>query len=354
MVRIKSILVLLALVAQASATVTYVVGTCKNTPYTTITSALEATPAPNVVEVCPGTYAEQLVIEIPVTLEGISDGTATGATITVPSGGLSRGVVDSFGNTVFPQIAVGVSGGEVNLSNLTIDGTNNDIAQPDYVAGVFYVNTAGTMSHLTIQYQSSAHNGVGVWLEGGSAKPTVTLENSNLQGFDDTGILAETDSKSSELTVTIQGNFLTGSLSIMQIGQGATASVSGNLMSGSLFGISVAKGSVSGNTIVGGALRGISTTGASVISNRIYDSGNGQSTSAAIWVGSSVAAVTGNTITQGGTLGNAIDFDCTAGKNVRSNTIVGAPNALINVPSGVLATETYYNVGTISSASACP
>ncbi len=363
MARIKFLLFLFVLAAQvplASATLTYVVGNCKpsfppSSTFQQISTALAATPAPNVVEVCPGTYPEQLVIDIPVTLEGISDGTATGATITVPSGGLDRGVLDNFGNVVFPQIAVGVSPGEVNLSNLIVDGTNNSIAPPAYVAGILYLNSAGTMNHLTIQNQSGAHNGVGVWLEGGTSKPSVTLENSDLQGFDDTGIEAETDSKSSELTATIKGNYLTGyaSLSVMQIGQGATASVSGNLMPGSLLGISIAKGTVSGNTIIGAALRGVSTTGASVTSNTIYNSGNGQSTSAAIWVGSSGAAVTGNTITQAGTLGNAVDFDCTAGKNVHSNTILGAPNGLVNVPSGELATETYYNVGAMSTGG-CP
>jgi hypothetical protein len=361
MARIKSLLVLLALVAQASATVTYVVGSCKPTfplssTFQSISAALAATPAPNVVEVCPGTYPEQLVIDIPVTLEGISDGASAGATIAVPSGGLSRGQIDGFGNIVFAQVLVGIASGEVNLSNLTVDGTNNSVPQSDFVAGVFYLNSAGTMNHLTTQNQFGAHNGIGVWLEGGSAKPSVTLENSNLQGFDNTGIEAETNAQSSELTATIKGNYLTAyaALSGIQIGPGATASVSGNLMPGSFFGISIAKGSVSGNTIVGAALRGISTSGASVTSNRIYNSGNGRSTSAAVWVGSSLAAVTGNTITQAGTLGNAIDFDCTAGKNVHSNTILGAPNGLINVPGGVLATETYYNVGTISSASGCP
>jgi hypothetical protein len=63
MSRIKSLLFVLALAAQvplASATVTYVVGTCKNTPFKTITSALQATPPPNVVEVCPGFYFETI------------------------------------------------------------------------------------------------------------------------------------------------------------------------------------------------------------------------------------------------------------------------------------------------------
>ena len=54
---------------------------------------------------------------------------------------------------------------------------------------------------------------------------------------------------------------------------GATASVSGNLILGSVRGISSVKGSVSQNSVTFAEFRGISTTGASVTSNKIYYSG---------------------------------------------------------------------------------
>src|ERR1700678_1669500 len=57
----------------SAASVTYIVGTCKSgTQFSTIQSALDASPAPNTVEVCPGQYNEQITITKPVTLEGIS------------------------------------------------------------------------------------------------------------------------------------------------------------------------------------------------------------------------------------------------------------------------------------------
>src|SRR6516165_6574893 len=60
---------------MSAATITYIVGTCKSgTQFSTIQSALDASPAPDTVEVCPGQYPEQITITKPVTLEGISEG----------------------------------------------------------------------------------------------------------------------------------------------------------------------------------------------------------------------------------------------------------------------------------------
>lgn len=363
MSRVKSLLFLLTLAAAqvplASATVTYAVGTCepKVPTFTTIMGALGATPRPNVVQVCPGTYSEQVVITFPVTVEGITAGNAAGAMIAVPSGGLVTNFTNDDGQSVAAQLLVQNASGKVNLNNLTVDGTGNNVTGSAYiwVVGTFYANSSGTMSHLTTQNQSGNGLGVGIWLEGGSANPSVTLEDSNVQGFDNTGIKAQTNSNSSELTATINGNYLTATvpgfnsfLQAITIDPGATASVSGNLIApGFTFGIGTVEGSVSKNIVTGVVIRGISSSGASVTSNTIYNSGaaNADPAAAAIWINSSVAPVTGNIITQSGSYGNAIDFDCTAGNNVHSNTILGAPTALLNVPSGAVTPNTFYNVG---------
>jgi hypothetical protein len=359
---IKSLLFLLPLAALAplaSATVTYAVGTCQPRlpSFSTIQSALTATPLPNVVKVCPGTYPEQLVITIPVTLEGISAGNATGATISVPASGLSVNVTNALYGNAAAQVLVQNAGGEVNLSNLTVDGTGNKVGTNASVVGVYYANSSGTMDHLTLQNQNGNELGVGVWLEGDGANPSVTLEKSNLRGFDYSGVDAETNSSSSGLTATIEGNYFTASFptypvqAAIGIGSGVKALVSGNLISpGFTVGVGGGnEGSIFENTITG-ANTGIWTHGASVTSNTIYNSGtlDRDPPSAAIWVGSSVATVTGNIIRQTGSYGNAIDFDCVAGSNVHSNTIQGAPTALLNVPPGTATPNTFYNVSTYS------
>ncbi len=51
---------------------------------------LAAVPSGSMVEVCPGTYPEQVVISKPLTLEGITIGNADQAVITVPNIGLRK------------------------------------------------------------------------------------------------------------------------------------------------------------------------------------------------------------------------------------------------------------------------
>jgi hypothetical protein len=69
LVRLYSLIVLV-LAAQGAWALTYQVGGCKPRlrNFTTIAAALAATPAPDVVQVCPGTYPEQIEITQGVTL----------------------------------------------------------------------------------------------------------------------------------------------------------------------------------------------------------------------------------------------------------------------------------------------
>ena len=389
MSRLKPLLFVLVLAAQAplaSATVTYVVGTCKPTfPLSSIfmhiQNALDATPAPNVVEVCPGTYPEQVVISRPVTIEGISDGTSTGATITVPPGGLAINTGDDFGDFIAAQVWVDNVAGEVNLANITVEGLGSNVGIGSYIVGVFYQNSPGTVNHVMIQDQvgsdpSVSLQGVGVWLEGGSNKPSVTVENSAFVEFDNTGIRAETNSSASELTATISKNTANGTPTNAAAGiasvEGVTASISGNFVTGSSIGIYAdSEGSISKNTIVGIAPAGgtgiyipsggvtvtsnsiltettgidIEADGVTVTSNSIY--GGDVENTIGIRVHSSVAPVTDNIIVQ---TVFGLDFACTALKNVHSNTLEGA--GVIRVPSGAVVTaNTYYDVDPIISLS---
>src|SRR5690242_15781444 len=67
---------------------TYAVGTCKPSlpSYSTISGALAATPAPNTVLVCPGTYVEQILITQPVTLQGVTSGGSGQVIVQLPGG----------------------------------------------------------------------------------------------------------------------------------------------------------------------------------------------------------------------------------------------------------------------------
>ncbi len=369
MARIKFLLFVLALAAQvplASATVTYVVGSCKpNFPpasiFLHINDAVSATPAPNVVEICPGTYAEVVGIYKPMTVEGISSSNADQAIITVPSGGLFIDDGDDLGDFLAAQIVIGNVTGEVNISNLTIDATGNNVTSSDtYIVGVFYQNSSGTVKDLTVQNQNgNGGSGVAIWAEGGNHKPSVTVENNNLENFDYAGIYAETNSSSSELSVTLKDNDLATSLlgtqipSGIQLGAGQTASVTGNLITGGFKGVLIngGKGTVSGNTVVSAPIGfDIENNGVSVTSNTIYNAiGCGLFCSTGVGIGiyanSAAAPVTDNTIAQSGI---GIYFNCVAAKNVHSNTILDAGLGLFGIPAGVISHNTYYNVGEIN------
>ena len=128
-----------------------------------------------------------------------------------------------------------------------------------------------------------------------------------------------------------------------------TANVTGNLVSGGSTGVFISNvgGSVSKNKFVktGNGIT-IEADGVSVASNTIYNTSN-----IGISVLSTAALVTGNTIVQSSRF--AIEFNCFAGNNVHSNTILDAVIGLNDVPSGAVSTNTYYNVSQIKPSGSC-
>lgn len=149
------------------------VGGCllKLPSYPTIGAALAGvaplTP-PITIKVCPGTYAEQVQISQALTLEGVVSGSGDQVLISVPAGGLTSTTSAIYSATLYPQ--VWVTGGPVNLSDITVDGTGATCpAGPaTYLAGIFYAsNSSGVINHVTTRYQqdTSDYCGTGIWAE---------------------------------------------------------------------------------------------------------------------------------------------------------------------------------------------
>jgi parallel beta-helix repeat protein len=354
LVKLLSTLVLTLGTLQLSAsTITYAVGTCKPSlpTYLTISAALAATPAPNVVMVCPGTYNEQVEITQAVTLEGVSDNDSAQAIIAPPAGGLLTNA--SFGSSgVAAQIWVNNASGPVNIKGLIVDGAGNGITSfPPFIAGVFYQNSSGTVSHIVARNQSGNRAGMGVLLDGGASSPSVTVQQSSFHSIDFIGINVAVSS--GPLNATIQQNDVDGGGVAAGIDSfGAAFTVSGNRVTntnGGLIANPGTTGSVSNNVVIGGGPSGgifVDADGVSVKGNQIFNSN-----SKGIWIyGTSVATVQGNTIVNS-LLG--IDFRCNADGNVSSNTITDAGTALSNVPASLSTTNVYFNVGTIRSSGSC-
>lgn len=339
----------------ASTSTTYAVGNCKPAlrSFAHIQDALNATPPPTVVQVCPGTYNEQVTITQAVTLEGVSSGDSDQAVIAPPTGGLATNAIDDFGSSLAVQLWVDNTSAPVNISNLTVDAAGNNISTcPPFVVGVFYQNSSGTVNHLTSRNQKGNGCGEAVLLEGGSSNPSVTIENSSIHDFDSTGITTETNSGPSELTATIKANVVTNPNTSFNFGisseGGATSTVTGNFIAGVSVGIfSGGGGSISGNTIMAANQTGIYAIadGAPVTSNKIL------STTYGVSVFTPIATIQGNVITNAFT---GIEFNptlsfCYPNPNVHSNTITDAATGVDHVPAAVSTTNTYYNVATIKT-----
>jgi hypothetical protein len=357
----KSVLFLMVLAAEvslASTTITYAVGTCKPSlpSFATISTALAATPAANVVQVCPGKYPEQVVITNPVTLEGITSGNSAQAVIAVPAGGLLTNATTTFGNAAAVQVWVNNATGPVTINNLVVDGTGNNVSGcTPLILGVFYQNSSGTVNKVTTTNQAGNFCGTAIWVEGGSANPSVTVENSDIHDFDSDGIFTGTSALTSELSATIKGNSVTlGSSASFGINTqvGSTGTVTGNLVVGNggfsegIVDAGSDGGSISGNTVTNSAFGIIaSSDSVPVTSNKIFNS-----TQQGIEVNTSVAAVTGNTIARAPV---GVEFGCLGMNNVHSNTIIDAGVGINDVPSGAVSLNVYASVGTIRIKGLC-
>jgi len=237
--------------AELHATTTYIVGTCKaGTQFSSIQAALDAAPSPNVVEVCPGTYAEQITIINAVSIEALSINNSSYVHITVPSGGLTTNTTINGGATsAAAHVFVKNATGAVNLTSLTVDSTGNNVATGAALVGVLYQHSPGTVNHVIAAHQVSGQStGYGIYMEGGSSNPSVTVENCSVYDFDFGGIYVTgpagptivgpnaTENVTGQITAKVTKNFVNtiaapGTISML-FGSSTVDTVTGNLSAG--------------------------------------------------------------------------------------------------------------------------
>jgi Right handed beta helix region len=348
----------------SSATVTYIVGTCRSgTQFKTIQSALDASPAPNTVQVCPGVYSEQVTITRPVTLAGITANNGARARIFLPAGYTANATLTGAGGgslSAVAQVYVNdVSGGVVNLTNLDVDGSGFSMNDTFFV-GIVYQGSSGTINQVITAYQNNSNigatdvYGIGMWIQGSSSKPSVTVENSSMHDCQTYAIYATGTAKQvTELTVTIKNNTVFSTPtdeSGIVVEEGSDPTVSGNVVSGGSSGIEslALLGSVTGNTIVGSEYGIVlAADGASVTSNNIFES-----TSTGIYVDTNVqtSLVQDNIIRTvapgGGGQGIALDCNKISSGKVNLNTIMDSDTGYGYAPAGFAGSNTYAGVYT--------
>jgi hypothetical protein len=294
------------------------------------------------IHVCPGTYAEQVTITKPLTLEGVTAGTANQALITVPSGGLVANAVSMFGESVAAQVLI-QGAGPVNITNITVDGTGGDLGcmSTTWSAGIFYgSSSSGTVNRMRASNQINGSCGVGIWAENAdSSFQSVTIENSTVYNVDAEGIFVGSGATPT-LSVNVHGNVVNASAGLAGIlAESVNGQIHDNDMSNGVVGVFDAAPvvGIGSNTIVASAYGMFLLSGGTATNNNIFGSNIG------VFLGAPGATLHGNRIVS--SAGAAVELSCFEA-SVSGNFINDAAVGLDQVRLGVIGPNTLVNTAT--------
>jgi hypothetical protein len=235
------ILGMLSLAVAASAQ-NVAVGSCKPSlpSYPTIQQAVNSVPAGTTIQVCPGAYSEQVVVNKNLTMKGIASGGQAAAIITSPAGGVTPNATSlATGNPIAAQLLVQAPASSVTISNITVDGSNNGIAgcSPNLV-GIYFQNASGTITRTAVLNQAlssgleGCQSGLGIFVQsGGSGSSFVNINNNHVEGYQKNGITgneAGTNVTITSNTVIGQGPTTGAAENSIQIGFGAVGTITKN------------------------------------------------------------------------------------------------------------------------------
>jgi len=223
-------------------------GTCGAPAYPSIQAAVNAVATGGTVEVCPGTYPEQVTITRNVTVIGVVSGNADAAIVTSPTTGVVANTADLYQPPSFPvaaQILV-QNAKAVNISNITVDGSGNLLGScATDIRGIYYQNASGTISGVATRNQVLASGltgcqaGQGIFVQSSyagapgyaSASANVTIKNSSVHNFQKNGVTVDGPKAIGTVTfnsITGQGPTTGAAENGVQISDGATGSVTAN------------------------------------------------------------------------------------------------------------------------------
>ncbi len=349
---VLSIGLLVCAAGQNLSAATVIVGTCRNlVQFATIQAAINAVPSGSIVQICPGTYQEQLSINKNVTLTGVESGTSDAIVILPPSGGLSPNATSlSSSNPITAHVWV-LGPATVNMNNIIVDSVGNGqsgCGQPTLV-GILYQNASGTMDHVVTRNQwvgasesdtgsNGCQTGLGIFVQSGnSGTSTVYVIASSVHDYQKNGITG--NEVGTTLTVTNSD----------VVGQGATNGAAEN---GVQIGFGAA-GTISGSLVIDDVWLPdtISDPGDAAAGILLYDAAAGHSTVRSNTIGNTqygIAAVTdtsgegdGASITLNKVFGTRI-FDaidvCVNNSVIQTNTIMNSAESAIHLDASCGAT----------------
>jgi len=378
---------------SANAAGTVFVGGCGTPSFATIQDGVNHATAGSTVDVCPGTYPEQVSINKRLTLQGIAVGSANQAIVAAPVGGVVANTVSlTTAELIAAQIWVHDTSA-VTISNLTVDGSGNGIStcSPDLV-GVYYQDASGVVNHIVARNQTAGLTsplngcqwGLGVFVQSGvstvtgkSGTSTVTVLNSSVHDFQKNGITGnEVGTTMNAVLNQVRGQGLTTGAAEngIQIADGAEGKVANNSVIDLIYSPCV---SISDCAATASGILVDDSQGINITSNHV---GNTQGGIAIVGDGASSAdnqTISGNVLdgtlvfdgidvcgSNGGTINNNIvagsgqsaihlDSTCTSiggpaggGASVSGNTLNEACAGILNGTSGntIAASNTFFNV----------
>jgi hypothetical protein len=218
------------------------VGTCLTNlqNYATIQTAVNAVPSGATIDVCPGTYNEQVTINAPLTLKGIASGTNQSVVLTIPPAFEQNGTTPVTGFPVYAQILV-QDAGPVNISGLTIDGSNSGCPQNGAIAGVVYLSatspSSGKLSNAVIRNTGSGCNSqaAGFYAENGSGfSSSITVTGNSIHSISGQGL-----DYGPNVTGTVSSNHIDQTNGALAFQQATSVKVTSNNITSSQSGISI-------------------------------------------------------------------------------------------------------------------
>ena len=316
--------------AQSSQAATVVVGACRTgRSFTTIQAAVDAVPSGSTIDVCPGTYPEQVMIEAKtLTVVGILSGTNDAAVLLPPAGGLIMNGTRIGGRAVAAQIFVQDSTG-VTISHLTVDGNGNALSDCSRnLIGIYFKNSSGRIMDSVARNQildsslQGCQVGLGIDVESDLGNPAVTVSNNSVHNYQKNGITAGGPGTGAGPAMAVTNNTVIGigattaiAQNGIQIGFGASGKVSGNTVAGDIY---TGPAAAAGTGILIFASTGITVSGNSVQSTQF-----GIAT-----VTDSVDGTADNTFISSNHIGGTQEFDaidlCSNGNTAQSNSIYGS------------------------------
>lgn len=337
-----AIAILAGLSGQSLTAATVSVGTCVTggIHFAMIQAAVNGVPAGSTIQVCPGNYPEQVVINKNLTLTGVRSGTAENPVLVIPSGGfVANATSPTSGAPLAAHILVESPATNVTIRYLAVDGTGNNLnagCSDARLIGIYYQNASGRLNYVVARNQAqdeanfgcagSAGLGIFVQSAGTSTPATVTIENSTVYGYQKSGIIAN----ETGTTVTINGNSVVGAGPIgigqngIQIGYGATGRIENNIVADDIYNGNPANGTASGILIYDSGSMTITGNSVSSTQNGIPIQTDGSQPD-------NDNTVTNNLVTNT-QLGDGIDL-CSNGNTVTSNTVFTSGQSGIHLDS---------------------